>query len=1071
MALIEPGFNIYYSNRLERLAEQLASVLRSAPPADALEPEIVVTLSKGMERWLALTVARMLGVWANIRVPFPAAVTRDIFKAAATGIADASAFEPEILLWRIMKMLPSCAAHKDFGPIRSYLENDFKNIKRYQLSAQIADTLDHYLLYRPELILEWDGGADDSWEAELWRRLTADLPEESAGSHHAAAKKRFLDAAAGGSIRTDKLPARVNIFGISSLPKYYIEIFAALARFVQVNLFLLSPSRDQWFCGALPAAECGGREALSQVLPNGNELLFSMGALGAELRATLPPAASVIVDFEEPAGSSLLSLIQRDIFTNEAGVGEKRAIPAGDASVRVSSCHSVMREIESLYDNLLDAFEREPALRPVDIIVMIPDMETYTPYIQAVFGTRKPEIPYSVAGRSLKGESLTAETFTALLGLFGSRFGATQVMAPLENPAVRDRFGLDEAEADLMRRRVAECGIRWGADGESKRRLGLPAENGNTWDGGLSRLLIGYAMSGGGERVYEPGGILPCDDVEGGEAQTLGKFTEYADKLFSFSERFDGARPLKEWAALFEELLDAFFESGEETEREILAIRTAARSLADCGEKSGFSEPVDIEVVKQQLAGKLEKKSFELGYLTGRVTFSAMVPMRGIPAKMICLIGMNDEDFPGRTRRPGFDRMAERHEPGDRSQRNDDRYLFLEALVSARDRLYISYIGRNASDNERVPPSVLVSELLDYIEKHYTNPSGVILGQVVAEHRLQAFSPEYFEGGEKLFSYDRANLLAARGSLNKLAAQPPFAAAVLKPPSETRDEVDIAEFCDFFANPARRFMRKSLGVYLDDYGTLLEDTEPFEIGGLEKFQLGERLVGRILARGDPEEILRAARRSGVLPHGAVGEKYVRDLLIDARGFAEKVRAMNAGVELPPFVVDIPLGGFRLTGRIEGARENYLLNYRFAKLKAKDRLRAWIQHLAACAAGYGAESALIAKDGELTFAKVGNGAELLLRLGEIYSEGLLKPAPFFPETSMSFYREFEKVKNQSLALKAANRNWAPSDYGPGESMDAYINFCFRGANPFGEKFATLAREIFGPCFENEGGPAK
>ncbi len=229
--------------------------------------------------------------------------------------------------------------------------------------------------------------------------------------------------------------------------------------------------------------------------------------------------------------------------------------------------------------------------------------------------------------------------------------------------------------------------------------------------------------------------------------------------------------------------------------------------------------------------------------MTGGMTFCAMLPMRSIPFRVICLLGMNDDAYPRQTKPLGFDLMARNPRPGDRSRRNDDRYLFLEAILSAREKLHISYVGQSIQDNSIRPPSVLVSELLDYIEEGFEVPGEKILEHIVTKHRLQAFSPEYFRKKGKLiqlFPGESARPHGRSWILTKKERR--FITRGLPEPSEEWKTVDVNQLCRFLTNPAKFLLTQRLGIYLEEEEALFDETEPFEVKGLEKYQLEQELV-------------------------------------------------------------------------------------------------------------------------------------------------------------------------------------------------------------------------------------
>jgi len=295
-------------------------------------------------------------------------------------------------------------------------------------------------------------------------------------------------------------------------------------------------------------------------------------------------------------------------------------------------------------------------------------------------------------------ESRVVDTFIRILDLGGSRFGAAQVLSVLEYPAVYQRFDLSEADIDMIRRWVQDTRIRWGIDEQNRRSLGLPGLPENTWRTGLERLLLGFAMPGEEEKMFK--GILPYDFIEGNEAAVLGKFLEFTDRLFSCMKSLERLQSLSEWSDTLKAILDGFFNINEDTEDETEAVRQVLNGLAEMQDRSGFDEKADIHVIRSHLANYLQKEGSGFGFIAGGVTFCAMLPMRS-------------------------------------------RYLFLESVLSAREKLYISYMGQSIRDNSDIPPSVLVSEIMDYIEKGFEIPEKNILSDhIVVKHRLQAFSPE-----------------------------------------------------------------------------------------------------------------------------------------------------------------------------------------------------------------------------------------------------------------------------------------------------------------------------------------
>ena len=698
-----PGLRLFTSNRLEILAGKLAELLRPPLPSP-LESEIVLVQSKGMERWVSMELARHHGICANYKFPFPNRFVYGVFREVIPDLPEISPFDPWVMTWKIMGLLPSCLKRDGFQACGFTSGDDPSSLKRFQLSGRIANLFDQYLVFRPEMILDWEKSKEGDWQVILWRQLAKGNEKR----HLAALQKVFLERPQKNSLDLKNLPTRISVFGISALPPFHMKILSVLSGFIEVNLFLMNPCQEFW-ADIVSGREMkrieeklkkGNKVPRDLPLEKGNSLLASMGALGRDFFSQIfdlgcDGHGSFHGGFVDPGEKSLLHAIQSDILNlRERSADVRSKISESDDSIQIHSCHSPMREIEVLQDRLLAMFEADPALRPGDILVMTPDIETYAPYIQAAFSLPVDDprrVPFSIADRGVRMESQVIDAFFNLLDLQGSRLGASQVMGILESPLVQKRFGLSEADLELIHGWVRETGIRWGIDGESRSELGLPGFQENTWRAGMERMLLGYAMPDQDGQMFM--GILPYDRIEGGEASILGNFLGFVEKLFKSVKELDELRTLEEWSGFLAALFEEFFLPDEETARDVKVIRLTLHDLGSKQAFSDFNEKIRLDVIKAYLKTFLESEGFGFGFLTGGVTFCALLPMRSIPSKVICLAGMNDNDYPRQTKSLGFDLMAKNPKPGDRSRRNDDRYLFLEALLSARERLYISYVG------------------------------------------------------------------------------------------------------------------------------------------------------------------------------------------------------------------------------------------------------------------------------------------------------------------------------------------------------------------------------------------
>ena len=1067
---IIPVFHSHQSNRLEILADRLADLIRQ-PLRSALAQEMVVAQSNGMARWLALRLADRLGVCANLNFQFPAAFIWEMARAVLRYLPPTSSFDKAALNWRIMALLQNVDESPRFAPVRAYLGDRDNDFRRYELACRIADCFDQYLVYRPDWIGQWEAGGEDHWQAELWRQLA-----QSGEMHRVRVQEQFRATLKSGEFDQRRLPQRVAIIGIAALPPLMLDVLAGLARYVDVHLFLLNPCQEYW--GDIQAERDLARlsEDLNPdelYLTVGNPLLASLGKQGRDFIDLLQAWPRAETDhFVEPEGADLLHRLQADILhLRERGGDDCPPLPVSpaDRSVQIHVCHGPMREVEVLHDQLLALFESQPDLRPSDVMVMTPDMATYGPLIEAVFDAapRERRIPFTIADQGLQAENPLVEVFFALLDLGGGRFDAQQVLSLLEPPAVQRRFSLNEADVERIHRWVRTVGIRWGMDAEAKTLWELPATAGHTWRAGLDRLLLGYALPGNGQDLY--GGILPCDEVEGGEALALGQLQSFTEALFGLDAQLREARSLVDWADRLYALLDQFFAPREHEENDLQRVRAALETLRTQADLANFSEPVSLEVVKSALRNQINAAENVAGrFLSGGVTFGAMMPMRSIPFEVICLIGMSDDAYPRSHRPVSFDLMASAFRRGDRSRRQDDRYLFLETLLSARHVLYLSYVGQSIRDNATLPPSVLVSELLDVVNRGFYSASGSPASeQIIVRHPLQAFSRRYFVGDARLFSYSRELAEASRCAGRGDHEAAPLLTTELPEAEATLRLVTLDGLLGFFRHPTRWLLRERLGIRPDDGEAALETREPFVLDGLATTGLLQRMLELHRDRRTPGEILAVAQGSGALPHGQVGDCVFSAAQQRVSRFAGRLGRVLPRREAPFWEVDLTVGDFRLTGRLTGMTLTGRVGYRLATMKANDYLNLWLHHLALNVLPEGAalQSHWIAENKDVILQPVTDAAAHLRALLELYWRGARQLLHFFPKSALAYSESLRKGKTEDDALRAARRQWEGDDFGASypESADVYYRLAFADADPLNAEFMATAHIVFGSIF--------
>ncbi|MBK5276999.1 MAG: exodeoxyribonuclease V subunit gamma [Desulfuromonadales bacterium] len=1060
-----PTFTVHTSSSLTRLAAALAGTL-AADPAPPLVREPVVVLSNGMGRWLSMELAATDGVSAGMEFSFPNDTLDACFRSMIPGLPESSPFTLDTMAWRIAALLPAHLQRPGFESIAGYLGDRGDDRRLLQLSRKLADTFDQYTIFRPQMVLGWDNGQGSDWQAELWRSLTA-----GCGGLHRAALLRIFRQRLNSGVAEDSLPRRISLFGISFLPPFHLEFFSILSRVTQVDFYLLNPCGSYW--GDIFSERRKAELALNPDLPpealeyyeTGNPLLSSLGTQGQEFFSLLLDMDTDWNDLDSvrtPQAGGLLATIQSDILElSNRGVTTGRATMAdNDLSLQIHSCHGPLREMEILYDNLLRMFDDHPDLEPRDICVMTPDIGACAPYITATFGTRcggRPAIPFTIADQSRRRENPVLDTFLKILELPAGRFGINGMLEVLECPQVMARFEITSDELDRIREWLQSSGVRWGIDGTHRASLGFPDFGEFSWRAGLERMLLGYALAPDGDRLFA--GIMPCDNIEGRQALALGKLATFINAAEGLADALSDRLTLTRWADTLTTITDRMLSPLDGNDTSCVPLHAAFQSLRESGERSGFDAPIGLEAVRDCLTGLLDESGESFGFLGGRVTFCAMLPMRSIPLRVVCLVGMNDGIFPRNQRLPAFSLMNGARRRGDRSIRDEDRYLFLEALLSARDTFYISYTGQNDRDNSSLPPSVVVAELLDYVRRGFGRAEAPDTPpEIVTRHRLQAFSSEYFSGDQdaRLFSYSTEYRDALESGRASGRPRREFIHNPLEDDPLLTQELDLQQLTRFLGNPARTFLSRSLGVLPYNLEDEIEEREPFALESLAGYALRQELTGRLLNNESCDGLYESVRARSILPPLAAGRIAFDAALTECSEFARLVAAqLSPALEPLPFSLD--LHGATLNGVLKELHQDRHLRWRCATMKGKDRLALWCEHLILNTVqpeGCPRESRMVCKDVTVTLQPLDNARELLAGLLELYRQGLCRPLHFFPQASWLYLSD---------GMAKAEERWLGSDYSlsPAESTDPSFNLCFNGHNVLDDEFVVLAERIYGP----------
>ena len=1134
---LAPGLMIIHGNRLETLRELVVDWMRTHP-LGPLENEVILVQSNGIAQWLQMALAADTdqggsGIAAALDVQLPARFLWDSYRGVLgrDAVPEQSPLDKQPLLWRLMRLLPELLEQPEFVPLKRFLADDSDCRKRYQLAERLADLFDQYQVYRADWLNDWAAGedriglaregfrqleAEEVWQPALWRAVLADVGIERLSDSRAGIHPRFVEYLLNTEQRPASLPRRVIVFGISSLPAQTLEALAVIGRFSQVLLGVLNPCQFHW--GDIVADQDLLRHQYrrqqrrpgapvqlddSTLHQHAHPLLAAWGKQGRDYinlldqhdeRAAYEARFAAInggrVDlFDEPQGSHLLAQLQSDILELRPLTETREHWPAlqaeQDHSLRFHLAHSPQREVEILHDQLLDAFANDPTLKPRDIIVMVPDVNTYAPHIQAVFGQYSPDdpraIPYTLADQGQRGQEPLLIALEHLLRLPDSRLPVSEVFDLLDVPALRNRFELNELELPTLHRWIEGAGVRWGLDQQRREALGMPAGlEANSWRFGLRRMLLGYA--GGGATAWQ--GIEPYDEIGGLDAALIGPLSQLLQRLDEYEQQLRQPAAPVVWGQRLRQLLEDFF--SVDTERDQLLLAQLHESLAnwlELCEAVKLDSPLPLNVVVEAWLDGAGQSQLSQRFLAGAVNVCTLMPMRAIPFKRICLLGMNDGDYPRAQPPLDFDLMGRDYRPGDRSRREDDRYLLLEALLSARDGLYISWVGRSIRDNSERPPSVLVGQLRDHLAAGWCLPDGGdLLAALTTEHPLQPFSRRYFSADSALFSYAREwrQLHNSRAGDDE---DQPLAPATLEAP------IELLALQRFLRNPVEHFFAARLKVWLQEQHSTSEDDEPFALDGLQRHQLSQWLLEQV-QQGDLQDdwqalLLEQASRlqqRGSLPLAGFGELTLAQLVAPLGGQLERFREqlllwdqplenpllLQAVASTPDATIEVVswLAGVRRCAPLDGLMRVQLVTGSLLGKKGALRWRKLLgelcQHVLAAASGHRLTTCLIGADASIQLLPLEQErAASIVRdwlLG--YLHGLSRPLPVAVETAFAWLTEGKDEKR----LGAARLCYQGNDFSRGEVdgspalQRSYPDFASLQAN---DEFIGWAQSLYHP----------
>lgn len=1095
------GIQLHRSDRPQRLVAQFAQLLAQRP-ADVFTPELVIVPARGVERWMTQQLAHTLGatgtrngVCAGLRIMTPGSLV--------SLLVDRDRDDPwhtDRLVWPTLQAIDELCGTAGFEVITHHLgagepilddpraewERRARQTRRYAVARRLAGLFTAYNRERPQMVQDWEAGRDTDgfgadlapdlvWQPPLWRR-TAELVQERAGLAETMLQRhqRVVAELNAGTDNLD-LPDRLSFFGYTHLAAADLQLVRALGTRREVHLWLPHPSPALWEAIAGRGGRSGPPAARADdttAALAGHQLLATLGRDVRELQQCLEfldPLVRDAVPGEEGADNRL-RMLQADVRANRPP-DPARVAQEGDLSVQIHACHGRARQVEVLREILTWLVDApHGGLQPRDILVMCPDIEHFASLLQASFGFEVvsagdersvrahpgQRLRVHLADRGLGATNPLIDLAHAVVDLVSGRLTVSEVLDFAGQDVVRRKFGFDDDELAQLASWVADSGVRWGYDAPHRGEYGLGSLDSNTWAHGLDRIALGVAVAADG--AGQAADLAPIDDVGSREIDLAGRFIDLVQRVKEAADAVrvgglhggpKGSMTVQEWMRWLGDTVSDFAETDPDDRWQVAQLTRELTAVADA---AGDRTTLRLGDIRSMLAHRWGGRPTRSNFRTGAITVCSMVPMRSVPHKAVVVLGLDDGVYPRSPIIDGDDALARTPRVGERDLRSEDRELLLDAVMAASDYFVAIYSGFDEHSGRQRPPAVPLQELIAVAQRTATGPT-----PIVRSHPLQAFDERNFSVGAPIpgGTFDRPALqgaLSLRGFHRHPIDRPDFVAAPLAPRPERT--VTLEELISFLQNPAREFLRRRLDVAVPRDIELPDDGLPIELDGLDKWAIGDRVLGTITGGGIPlEDALRREIVRGALPPGSLGDTagnairtditwITQDLHLDAGGDWPGRRSVDVRMELPG--AD---GLTVLTGVVGDVFGDDLRLYSFSRVNPRQLLGAWVQLLALTVAEPDRHHSAFLR-GKATTAQVrspgvDSAKALLADLLAIRQSGMRFPMGVPPRTARLFAKFYRSALRHNapavaadIAMSRARGEWEGTERFGGENADVY-----------------------------------
>ena len=1064
------SLTLYLSDSHEKLINKLLQVLKDSPQDPFIEQKIIIQ-RQGISSFLKNELVKKKGIICNLDLPFLNTFVHNTLEECLEEPPDFDFFQPSRMCWEIYSILKDI--QEDYEDIKQYIQGGQKTLKLFQLSEKVADVFDDYQIYRPNLLLKWKNCEEesDSWQAVVWRRLTEDRISIKKGF------KNFIFQ----NLECSWERNYICVYGIPTMAPIYLSFFKKLSQYIDVYFFHISPFKEV----SIPTLPNQDNKYQQPFLKNdiennlnisfSNSLLEKLGSTNFEFTTLLFNISdSTKTYFSSRMLNNTLKEVQQSILSNNNTIDYTE-----DQSIQIHSTHSPHREVETLYNYILDIINKSSDITPGDISVIIPQIDEYIHHIEAIFErfrNTKKFLPYNIADQPPAGFDRLKNTLLKILNIDQSRFKASYIIDILENKVVRNKFEIEKDNLNLIKKWLEEAGIRWGLDSEYHSKYGEVDFEENSWQFGLKRMLLGYAFRNEDEdRFFKD--ILPYDEIEGEYAIILGNLVAFIEELKKTYYLIQEEHSLKKWQNIIIQVLNNFFSGNSEIQSYIIQLR---HKIQSCFENLKHKKKYKLPIIKNFLKNNLIAENQGHGYFRGKVTIGSPQHMFGIPSKVTCILGLNEGEYPREDRTISFNKLGDTDWLADRSKQKEDQNMFLQSLMTTHKNLFLSYQGFDNRTNEEFPPSLIISDLIDFIMAPGQNHNQLDKkdNPFIIKHPLNSFNYKYFiEEENQLYSYFQNDYEAASALLKRKQSidfwNSENSLPKWKPGSNF--EVETNQFIKFYKNPVQYFAKNRLGINFKTNKKEIEDQEPLELDSLENYILQNYISNKIVKNKPKEEIYQTVKSKGQLPiknrsrpffeskYEQIKQGLKTSYVYNDNHFQPNKLLQNADYKQ----IKLEKDKIIIAGEIGPITNNILVYFQPSKFKGKHAVQMWIKHILLNNFYKELHTLGIMKNNKNEFQgyylkPLQEQDSILVNLVKLFKQGMESPLPFFPNSS------YQKLDNPN------NRNYWDSNYRDNNEYDQYAELFFKSDLIETEEFEQLSKKIFSPfkyCLEKLEGNNK